>query len=136
MSDRKRILIVDDEKDLVDILKTRLEIEGYEILAAYDGQEGLEKAQEEKPDLILLDVMMPKMNGYQVCRLLKYDEEFQNIPVIIITARGQEQDKMTGDEVGADEYITKPFENGVLFAKIKELLGKSRNKQPSQSKRT
>ena len=136
MSDRKRILIVDDEKDLVDILKARLEIEGYEILAAYDGQEGLEKAQEEKPDLILLDVMMPKMNGYQVCRLLKYDEEFQNIPVIIITARGQEQDKMTGDEVGADEYITKPFENGVLFAKIKELLGKSRNKKTSQSKRT
>jgi DNA-binding response OmpR family regulator len=119
----KRILIVDDEKDLVDILKARLEIEGYEVLTAYDGQEGLEKAQEEKPDLILLDIMMPKMNGYQVCRLLKFDDEYKRIPIVIITARGQEQDKSTGEEVGANEYITKPFENGVLLAKIKELIG-------------
>ncbi len=117
----KRILIVDDEEDLVFILKARLEMEGYEILTAYDGQEGLTKAQEEKPNLILLDVMMPKMNGYQVCRLLKFDEEYRHIPIIMLTARGQDQDVATGKEVGADEYITKPFENDFLIAKINEL---------------
>lgn len=122
MGDKKKILIVDDEKDLVETITFRLEASGYEVIAAYDGQEGLDKARSEHPDLILLDVMMPKMDGYQVCRLLKFDEDFQKTPVIMLTARGQDQDKNTGKEVGVDGYITKPFESSVLLGEIDKLL--------------
>lgn len=124
MGDKKRVLIVDDERDLVETISFRLEAAGYEVLSAYDGQEGLEKARDEKPDLILLDVMMPKMDGYQVCRFLKFDEDFKNIPIVMLTARGQESDKNTGAGVGADAYITKPFDSASLLLKIKELLEK------------
>lgn len=123
MADKKRIMIVDDEKDLVETLTFRLEAAGYEVLAAFDGQEGLEKVRREKPDLILLDVMMPKLDGYQVCRMLKFDEKFKKTPVIMLTARGQEQDKNTGKTVGADAYMTKPFDSKALLDKIKELIG-------------
>jgi len=119
----KKILVIDDERDLVETLTYRLEAFGYEVLTAYDGQEGLDKAREERPDLILLDVMMPKMDGYQVCRMLKFDEEFKSIPIIMLTARGQDSDRETGETVGADEYVTKPFEANDLTNKIKELLG-------------
>lgn len=122
MADKKRILIVDDERDLVETITFRLEASGYEVLAAYDGQDGLEKARGEKPDLILLDVMMPKMDGYQVCRMLKFDDEFKNIPIIMLTARGQNQDKRTGTDVGADCYITKPFDSKMLLEEIKKHL--------------
>jgi DNA-binding response OmpR family regulator len=122
MADKKRILIVDDERDLVETITFRLEASGYEVLTAYDGAEGLEKARDEKPDIILLDVMMPKMDGYQVCRMLKFDEEFKNIPVLMLTARGQDQDKKTGNDVGADGYITKPFDSKVLLDSIKKCL--------------
>lgn len=118
----KRILIVDDERDLVDLLKARLEAQGFEVVTAYDGQEGLEKAKEEKPDLILLDVMMPKMDGYQVCRFLKFDEAFKQIPIIMLTARGQEQDQKKGMEVGADAYVIKPFDKEDLLKKIQACL--------------
>jgi len=84
--------------------------------------EGLDKAREEKPDLILLDVMMPKMDGYEVCRLLKYDEEFETTPIIMLTARTQAKDKSIGKDVGADDYITKPFDGTDLLEKIKKLL--------------
>lgn len=122
MADKKRILLVDDEKDLVETLTFRLESAGYEVIAAYDGMQGLEKARKELPDLILLDVMMPVMDGYQVCRFLKFDDVFRNIPIIILTARGQEGDKKTGMGVGADAYVTKPFDSVTLLEKIKELL--------------
>lgn len=119
----KKVLIIDDEKDFFEIIRVRLEAWGYEAFAAYDGYEGLEKARESKPDLILLDIMMPKMDGYQVCRLLKFDEELQKTPVILLTARGQDQDRLTGKEVGADDYIVKPFENKELQATIKKHIG-------------
>ena len=122
--DGKHILIIDDEQDLLDLLRPRLETAGYEISTALDGQEGLNKAREEKPDLILLDVMMPKMDGYQVCRFLKFDEEYKHIPIVLLTARGQKQDKETGKKVGADGYLTKPFEKDVLLDKIGQLLKK------------
>lgn len=120
----KRILLVDDEKDLVETLTYRLEANNYEVIPAYDGQEGLNKAKSEKPDLIILDLMLPKMNGYEVCQLLKFDEKYKHIPIIMFTARTQESDKKTGLEVGTNAYITKPFEAQVLLSKIKELLEK------------
>ncbi|MFA4889701.1 MAG: response regulator [Candidatus Omnitrophota bacterium] len=118
----KRILIVDDEKDLVETLTFRLKANNYEVIKAYDGQEGLDNARKEKPDLIILDLMLPRMDGYKVCGLLKSDTRYSKIPVILFTARAQESDKKMGEEVGADAYITKPFEPAVLLAKIAELL--------------
>jgi DNA-binding response OmpR family regulator len=120
-----KILIVDDEADLVETLSFRLEAAGYEVIKAFDGIEGLDKARSTSPDLIILDVMMPKMDGYHVCRMLKFDDRFKEIPIIMLTARGQEQDKHTGKEVHADCFITKPFESAELMAKIKELIEKA-----------
>jgi len=119
----KKILLVDDETDLVEMVKMRLEANGYEVVPAYDGQDGLEKARSLKPDLIILDLMLPKMDGYKVCRMLKFDEKYKNIPIVLFTARVQEADQKMGEEVGANAYITKPFEPQALLDKIKELLG-------------
>ena len=121
---KKKILLVDDEKDLVETVSFRLKAFGYEVIPAYDGKEALEKAKKEKPDLIILDLMLPKIDGYKVCRMLKFDEKYKNIPVIMFTARAQESDKELGLQVGADEYITKPFDAKVLLEKIKDLLNK------------
>lgn len=120
---KPKILIVEDERDLMTMIKLRLEAAGYQTSEAYDGQQGLEKARKEKPDLIILDLMLPKMDGYRVCRLLKFDEKYKNIPIIMFTARAQDSDKKMGEEVGADAYVIKPFESKVLLDKIKELLG-------------
>lgn len=119
---KKRILLIEDEKDLVMAVKFRLEVLGYEVSVALDGEDGLEKAKKEKPDLILLDLMLPKMNGLKICSFLKSDPEYKKIPIIIFTARAQESDKEAGMQCGADAYITKPFEAGELIGKIKELL--------------
>lgn len=119
---KKRILIVDDETDLVEMIKMRLEANKYAVLAAYDGQEALDLTKKEKPDLIILDLMLPKIDGYKVCGLLKKDTRYAKIPIIIFTARAQEEDRKLGEELGAEAYITKPFEPKVLLAKIKELL--------------
>ena len=116
----RTILIADDELDIVETLKFMLEVEGFDVLVAYDGEEALSIAKEKMPDAILLDVMMPKINGYKVSRLLKFDKKFQDIPIIMLTARSQEEDKMIGEETGADEYVTKPFE----FSDILNLLNK------------
>lgn len=118
----KRILIIDDEPDVVRVVQARLTAAGYQSLAAFDGQEGYDKARQEKPDLIILDLMLPKLNGYQVCRLLKSDEDCKQIPIIIFTARAQESDIKTGLEVGADAYLTKPYNPEVLLSKVKELI--------------
>lgn len=119
---RKRILIIDDETDIVEILRARLEAEGYEVSCASDGHEALGKIPAEKPDLILLDVMMPKLNGYQLCRELKKREETKGIPVIMLTARTQESDKFWGRDCGADAYLTKPYKPEELLDKIRSLL--------------
>jgi len=120
--DKKRILIVDDEKDIAETTRFRLEFEGFECLMARDGEEALIKAKKGNPDLILLDIMMPKMNGYQVCRLLKSDEKYRHIPIIMLTAKAQESDKFWGKESGADDYITKPFKMEKLIEKIQGYL--------------
>ena len=116
MDRQKTILIVEDEKNIVDILRFNLQREGYRTWEAYDGEDGLSKAQAEKPDLILLDVMLPKMNGFEVCRALR--EAGDNVPVIILTAREEETDKVLGREIGADDYITKPFSMRELIARV------------------
>nr|MBU1328602.1 response regulator [Candidatus Omnitrophota bacterium] len=122
--DKKRILVVDDEEDILNVLRFRLEANNYEVLSASDGQEGLNRARSEKPDLIILDLMLPKLDGYKVCRMLKFDETYKAIPIIIFTARAQKKDEEIGMEMGADAYISKPFEPDVLLGKMKELLEK------------
>jgi len=117
-----KILVVDDEADLVETIQFALELEGYNVLVASNGEEGLNIARQEKPDLILLDLMLPKLDGYKVCRLLKFDERYKSIPILMLTARTQEKDKILGKETGANEYITKPFEMDELMAKIKSYL--------------
>jgi two-component system, OmpR family, alkaline phosphatase synthesis response regulator PhoP len=121
---KKKILLVDDEKDLVRSVTFRLEDAGYEVVVAWDGQEALEKTKSEMPDLIILDLMLPKMNGYKVCGLLKADSRYNRIPILMFTARAQEADRRMSEEVGADAYVTKPFEPEILFAKIEELLAR------------
>ena len=113
-----KILVVDDELQLITMVQMRLEAAGYEVITANDGQEGLEKAKSENPDLVLLDVMMPKMDGYKVCGLLKSDARYNKIPVILFTARAQQDDRDVGGEVGADAYVTKPFEPAVLLETV------------------
>ena len=115
--DRKKVLIVEDEKNIVDILRFNLQKEGYTTLEAYDGKAGLDLALEENPDLILLDLMLPVMNGFEVCRTIR--DKGLNTPVLIITARETEQDKILGLELGADDYITKPFSIRELMARVK-----------------
>jgi len=128
MMTKKKILVVEDEAELTGAIQIRLEQAGYEVLIAYDGQDALEKARTENPDLIVLDLMLPKIDGYKVCRMLKFDEKYKKIPVVMLTARAQEKDENLGYEVGADAFITKPFKYQVLLAKIAELLGDSVSK--------
>ena len=118
---KKSILIIEDEHNIAQAQALILE-DKFNVHHALDGEEGLKKAQKIKPDLIILDLMLPKIDGYKVCRLLKFDEKYKNIPVIMLTARAQESDKKLGLDVGADAYIVKPFEPDVLLSKIKELL--------------
>ena len=117
-----RLLLVDDEPDLVQMVSVRLKAAGYEVSTAYDGQEALEKVRHSQPDLVILDLMLPKLDGYKVCRLLKFDEKTRAIPILIFTARAQVEDVTLATECGADAYLTKPFEAKTLLAKIQELL--------------
>lgn len=119
---KRRILVVDDEPDFLMAIKAMLEANNFIVLTAVDGQEGLSLARQEKPDLIVLDLMLPKMDGYKVCRFLKFDEKYRKIPVIMLTARGQEDDKQLGKEMGADCYIVKSEHPEILLEKIGELL--------------
>ncbi len=129
MSEKKTVLIVEDEKSIVDILRFNLEKEGYRCVAAYDGEAGLNAALSENPDLILLDVMLPKMIGFDVCRALR--EKGNNVPVIILTAREEEEDKVLGLEIGADDYITKPFSMRELMARVKANIRRTVMQSPT-----
>ena len=120
----KKILIVDDEQDIVESLKFVLETYDYTCYCAYNGEDGLKLAREIIPDLIILDVMMPRINGYKISRLLKFDSKYKNIPILMITARSQEEDKLIGEETGADEYITKPFDLDDVLKQVEKYLGK------------
>ena len=122
--EKKKILVVDDQVDLVKTIKFTLELEQYEVLVSYNGEDALKQARKENPDLILLDIMLPKLDGYKVCRLLKFDEHYKHIPILMMTAKTQEKDKLLGKETGADEYIIKPFDMNELVEKIKAYLNK------------
>jgi len=119
---KKRILVVDDYPQVVEVLKIRLESAGYEVLAAYDGQGALNVARREHPDLILLDVLLPKINGYKVARLLKFDKKFKEIPIIMLTSRAKQADAELGIEAGANEYIFKPYNPAKLMEMIAKYL--------------
>lgn len=122
MNEKKRILAADDAPFLLTIVKNILEGEGYEVITASDGLEALNKARTEHPDLIVLDVEMPKMPGYHVCRMLKFDEHYKHIPIIILTAKDGEEAKLTGLKTGADEYLAKPVDDKVLVETVEKLL--------------
>ena len=115
-----RILVIEDEPNMVAGLRDNFEFEGYEVLTARDGVEGLERALQESPDLVILDVMMPRLSGLEVCRQLRAKRA--SIPIIMLTARGQEVDKVVGLELGADDYVTKPFSIRELLARVKAIL--------------
>jgi len=117
----KKILIVDDEPNIIFMLSHRLKQSGYEVITAKDGQEAFDVAKKEKPDIIILDLMLPKMNGYTVCGLLKRDTNFSRTPIIMLTARAQSSDKKQGEEAGADAYIKKPFKSEELLNIIEQL---------------
>lgn len=119
----KTVLIADDEVDIVETLQFMLQAEGYICKVAYDGEEALALAKTVNPDLMILDVMMPKINGYKVCRLLKFDAKYKDIPILMVTARSQDEDKLIGEETGANEYITKPFDIEAVINKVKNYLG-------------
>lgn len=118
----KKVLVIDDEKNIVDIVEFNLKKEGYEILKAFDGEAGLKSALEEDPDLILLDIMMPKMDGFEVCKKVR---EKKDTPIIMLTARAEEVDKVLGLELGADDYVTKPFGVRELMARVKANIRRS-----------
>ncbi len=122
MEKKSKILIVDDSVDTVELLKKRFYSEGYDTGEAYNGEEGLQKVQEYNPDLIVLDVMMPKMDGYEVCQRLKRDEKTKYIPVLMLTAKGEVEHKVKGLDIGADDYLAKPFDYKELSARIRSLL--------------
>ncbi len=123
MTEKKsKILIVDDAVDTVELLRKRFRSEGYDTAEAYDGEEALKGVEEYNPDLIVLDVMMPKVDGYEVCRRLKADENKKYIPVLMLTAKGEIESKVKGLEIGADDYLAKPFDYKELSARVKSLL--------------
>ena len=128
-SKMKKILVVDDEKPISDIIKFNLEKEGYEIITAFDGEEALEKVAEESPDLIVLDVMLPKIDGLEVVREVR---KTHSMPIIMVTAKETEIDKVLGLELGADDYVTKPFSNRELVARVKANLRRQSSTQASE----
>lgn len=122
MENKNKILIVDDTIDAVELLRKRLRSDGYDTAEAYDGEEGLKKVVEYNPDLIVLDVMMPKLDGYQVCQRLKADENTRYIPILMLTAKSDVESKVKGLDIGADDYLPKPFDYKELSARIRSLL--------------
>ncbi|MCX7884103.1 MAG: response regulator transcription factor [Caloramator sp.] len=128
----EKILIIDDESNIVELIKYNLEMNGYKVLYAYDGNEGLNIAREQNPDLILLDIMLPQMDGFDVCKEIKKDKEIEHIPIIMLTAKGEEFDKILGLELGADDYITKPFSVRELLARIKAVMRRNKKEENSQ----
>lgn len=119
---KKKILVVEDDRSLSDVLSYNLRQAGYEVLVAYDGQDGLSQAQRKSPDLLVLDIMLPVLDGYEVCRRLRSSQAAQNMPILMLTAKSEESDEMVGFTLGADDYVTKPFSIKVLLERVKALL--------------
>lgn len=126
---KEKILIVEDEKDIVKMLDYNLKKEGFRTAVAFDGEEAIGLANKEHPDLILLDLMLPEIDGLEVCKALKKESKTANIPIIMLTAKTQESDKVVGLELGADDYVTKPFSPRELIARIKAVLRRAKEKE-------
>ena len=123
----KKIMVVDDEPYIARVIKFKLEQEGYAVISANDGITGLDRIRQEKPDLVLLDVMMPGLTGYEVCQQVKADADLQGIPVVFLTAKGQERDREQGLNLGASDYITKPFSPNRLLELVKSMIGNAKD---------
>jgi two-component system alkaline phosphatase synthesis response regulator PhoP len=128
-----KVLVVDDEIYIVHILDFSLGMEGYEVVTALDGEAALEKLKSDQPDLIVLDIMMPKLDGYEVCKAIKGNPDTAHIPVILLSAKGRNVDQKMGFDVGADDYITKPFSPRKLVERINQLLGQAVSPRPSSN---
>ena len=126
----RKILIVEDDRDIVEMITYNLRADGYEVLSAFTGKDGITLARRERPDLIILDIMLPVMDGFEVCRVLKSAEATACVPIIILSAKSQETDKIVGLELGADDYVTKPFSPRELIARIKAVLRRNQERQP------
>lgn len=128
-----KILIIEDDEHIQELLRFNLQTNGYDVIMASDGLQGLEMAKENQPDMILLDLMLPKMDGLDVCRAVKSDAQMMTIPIIMLTAKGSETDKVLGLELGADDYLTKPFSIRELMARIKAVLRRgSKESEPAE----
>ncbi len=118
------MLVVDDDPVILKLLQVNFEMEGFDVVTASDGLEGLEKARAERPDIVLLDIMMPRMDGLQVTKILKSEEETSGIPIILLSAKAQASDIEAGRDIGADDYLTKPFDPNELLDRVNELLAR------------
>jgi two-component system alkaline phosphatase synthesis response regulator PhoP len=125
----EKILIIDDEENIVLLAETNLEMCGYRVITAQDGKQGLEMAQKEKPDLIILDIRLPEIDGWEVCRRLKNSTDTRNIPIVFLTAHAQENDINKGLSLGAEEFITKPFIPEDMAQRIKKILAQKQDKK-------
>jgi len=126
MTSKAKILAVEDEKDILELLRYNLAREGYAVVGAASGEEALQAARNERPDLIILDLMLPGVDGLEVCKILKNDPETRDLPIMMLTAKGEESDIVLGLGLGADDYITKPFSPKVLMARVKALLSRTK----------
>ncbi len=131
MSQKKRILLIEDEEDIAALIKLQAEMSGYKLHVEVDGLNGYRAIEREKPDLVILDIMLPGQNGFDICRKMKSHPDLKNIPVIILSAKGEELDVILGLELGADDYVAKPFSPKVLFSRIKAVL--RRGKEPEKA---
>jgi len=122
MSDQKKILVVDDDPVSVKMLSVRLEVNDLTVITAQDGEEALEKVKQDTPDAIVLDLMLPKMNGYEVCNILKFDDNYKNIPIVILSSLHEQEERDKAIKSGADVYFVKPFDLDLLVSKVKSLI--------------
>ncbi|MBN2178706.1 MAG: phosphate regulon transcriptional regulator PhoB [Deltaproteobacteria bacterium] len=130
----RKILIVDDEKDIVDLISYNLEKEGFSTIKAYDGEWALTLVKEKKPDLMILDLMLPGIQGIDVCKLIRGSQEMSDLPIIMLTAKGDESDRILGLELGADDYITKPFSVRELIARVRTILRRTEERKERETK--
>ena len=132
----KKILIVDDEKDIVDLISYNLEKEGFATIKAYDGESALKLVNAKKPDLVILDLMLPGVRGLEVCKFIRKNPEIETLPIIMLTAKGDQVDKILGLEMGADDYVTKPFNVRELIARIRAVMRRAEVRHDPIQKRT
>lgn len=130
---KETVLVIEDEKNILELVKYNLEKDGFRVLTALKGDEGLERARKEKPSLLILDVMLPEMNGLEICKILKQNYQTAAIPIIMLTAKGEEADRVLGLELGADDYVTKPFSPRELIARVKAVLRRLQEKPKDRS---